>query len=900
MEQRRLRAVMVSMSHWDRAWYVPFQEFRWALVELLDQVLHLLDHRPGFQAFMLDGQTIPIEDYLEFRPERREDVRRQVAAGRLLVGPWYVLPDEYLASPEALVRNLLIGTRLARQLGGEPMLHGYNPDSFGHVGQLPQILRGFGIETALFWRGFGAEGERIPNEFWWEAPDGSRVLASFLRFGYGNASQLGYPARWGDVSYLRFDPELAVRQAVEVLEGLAPHAPAGVVLLLNGTDHTRPQAEIPDVVRRLRELGYDVRHGGLHEYFDAVRAAAPELPVLRGEFNRGRFSPILQGVYSSRMPIKQRNWEVQRLLERAAEPAATMAWLAGAEYPAAALEVAWKWLIRNHPHDDICGCSVDQVHREDLYRFDQAEQIARIVERESLRAVLERIALTRSSPAVAVWNPSLYPRSEVAVLSVPFADRAKVGALVAVGPDGSRHSVQVLAVREGYLAEPRRTARRTLVGLAVEVEVPACGYAVYHLEPLEPPSPPAHDDQAVRVTGEREMQNGHLRVSIERDGRIFLEDRGSGHRYGPLHLLEDTEDAGDEYDYSPAPHSTTLWSAGSPVAVRWLEEGPLRATAELRWEWRLPASLAPDRQGRSQEWVGCPVTTRVSLRRGQRRLEFVTELENRAEDHRLRVHFETGIPADRVLVDGHFDVLRRPARPDPQPEWHQPPVPTGLARRFVAVERGGGLAVMTRGLPEYEAVPAPAGLSLAITLLRAVGWLSRDDLLTRRSGAGPSIPTPEAQLAGRHRFEYAVQVFGDLEELLVAAEEYHNPLVAWRADTRAGLLAEELQPGYPQHGALNEQVRDMPARRSWLQVDPAAIGVSALKRSEDGSAVVLRLWNPFDGSRQAVVTPGFAVREAWKARLDETPVEPVRVDAGRIKLQIGSREVVTLRLVPGS
>lgn len=893
------KVVIVSTSHWDRAWYVPFQEFRWALVDLLDQVLALLGRGHGYEAFMLDGQVIPLEDYLELRPERADDVRRLIEAGRLHVGPWYVLPDEYLVSPEALVRNLLMGTRIAQRLGGRFMAHGYAPDAFGHISQLPQILKGFGLETSLFWRGFGDEGERIPNEFWWEAPDGSRVLASFLRLGYGNASQLGYPIRWGEVRHLRFDMELATRQAIDTIETLTRHASSPVVLLLNGTDHTRAQPEIPAIVQRLRELGYDARHASLSDYFASVDRDRRDLPVVRGEFNRGRYSPILQGVYSSRMPLKQRNWEIQQMLERGAEPAATVAWLAGAEYPAGALETAWKWLVRNHPHDDICGCGVDQVHREAFYRFDQAEQMARIVMRESLRSVVERVAIRHEGPAIAVWNPSLHARRETAVVCVEFGPGRDVGNLVAVGPDGARHAVQVLGVRDVYFAEPRRTAPRRCVDLAVDLDVPACGYAVYQLEQPEPGDRPTRDLEAVRITGDRQMENAQVRVLIERDGQVVIEDKASGERYGPLHLFEDTEDAGDEYDYSPAPHSTTLWSTGASTSLRWLEQGPLRATAEVRWEWRLPAGLAPDRQGRADEWVPCPITTRISLRRAQRRVEFVTQLDNVARDHRLRVHFSTGIPASDVLVDGHFDLLRRPARPTPQPQWLQPPVPTALARRFVAVARSnGGLAVMTKGLPEYEALPGRAGLTLAITLLRCVGWLSRDDLSTRPTGAGPGIPAPEAQVLGPHRFEYAVQPFSNTEELLQAAEEYHDPLLAVRAGTRVGLLPEELPTLDTGRDLLTEQTRELPPHMSWLRVDPASTCVSALKRSEDGQAVVVRLYNPLDRSREVVLTPGFPVGEVWRARLDETPVDRIEPSAGKIRVEMRTGEVVTLRLKP--
>lgn len=893
-----LKVIIVSTSHWDRAWYVPFQEFRWALVDLLDQVLDLLDRDPRYRAFMLDGQSVTLEDYLEVRPEREVDIRRHVEEGRLQVGPWYVLPDEYLVSPEALVRNLLIGTRLADRMGGA-MRHGYNPDSFGHISQLPQILQGFGIETALFWRGFGDEGEEIPNEFWWQAPDGSRVLASFLRFGYGNAAQLGYPVRWGEVRPLRFDLELALKQATQAIEALRSRASSGVVLLLNGTDHTRAQPELPEVIDRLREKGYDVHHGTITDYVSAVLERRPELPTLTGEFNRGRYSPILQGVYSTRMPLKQRNWAIQQTLERSAEPAAAFAWLHGAAYPAGALDVAWQWLLKNHPHDDICGSSVDQVHREMGFRFGQAEQIAHIVWRESLRSIAERVALGQPGPALMLWNPSLHARAEVAVVSVPFAPGTAPKSFVLVDAEGRRYPVQVLGTREAYWAEPRRARPRAYVDVAFRASVPAGGYATYHLEQAAEPSLVEPAREGVRVSGDRQMENEKLRVTVEENGCLMVEDKATGKRYGPLHFFEDTEDSGDEYDYSPAPRSTTIWSIGTAASWRWVEVGPLRATLELRWELRLPAALAPDRRSRSGEWVSCPVTTRVSLLSEERRLEFVTEVDNRAKDHRLRVWFDTGISTEEVLVDGHFDLLRRPVRVMPRPDWHQPPVPTGLARRFVAVhQQGSGFAVLTRGLPEYEAIPGKAGVSLAVTLLRCVGWLSREDLLTRPGHAGPAIEVPEAQLLGSHRFEYAVQLFDEPSELFTAAEVYHNPLVAVRADTRVGLLPEELRE-FADAGALAQApARDLPARWSWIQVEPPGIGVSAIKRSEDGRDLVIQLFNLFDEERRVELRVGFPVKEAWRARLDETPVARLDTGTDQLSLAIRAKEVVTLRLTP--
>ena len=244
MTGKKFIGTLVSHTHWDRAWYAPFEVFRVRLVRLIDRLIELLDREPAYRSFMLDGQVLPIEDYLAIRPERRGDLERLVRGGRLVIGPWYALADEYLVSPEALIRNLLIGTRTAEALGG-CMREGYVPDAFGHIAQLPQIFQGFGIGSAVFWRGVGDEGERLHNEFWWQAPDGTSVLAIHLPDGYHNASNLGYPMRWGDPSALTFDPELAVDRLAAAVATLGPVARTPYLLLMNGIDHAEPDPHTP-------------------------------------------------------------------------------------------------------------------------------------------------------------------------------------------------------------------------------------------------------------------------------------------------------------------------------------------------------------------------------------------------------------------------------------------------------------------------------------------------------------------------------------------------------------------------------------------------------------------------------------------------------------------------------
>ncbi|MBV9278855.1 MAG: hypothetical protein JOZ41_02125 [Chloroflexi bacterium] len=215
-----MRGTLVAHTHWDRAWYLPFQHFRIRLVRLIDRLLEILETDPDFRCFMLDGQMIVIEDYLEVRPERRGDIERLVRAGRLQVGPWYVLPDEFLVSPESLIRNLELGMRQADDFGGA-MRVGYEPDAFGHIAQLPQIFAGFGIDNVVFWRGLGDEARELGSEFWWRAPDGTRALAIFLPLNYGQFRFLGYPYP-GDEANMPFRLEWAMEGLARGIEELAP------------------------------------------------------------------------------------------------------------------------------------------------------------------------------------------------------------------------------------------------------------------------------------------------------------------------------------------------------------------------------------------------------------------------------------------------------------------------------------------------------------------------------------------------------------------------------------------------------------------------------------------------------------------------------------------------------
>ncbi len=415
--------VVVPHTHWDREWYRTHEEFRLRLVRLLDRLLPLLEGDPSFRHFSLDGQTVVVEDYLEVRPEARERLGKLVRDGRLVVGPWYVLPDEWLVSGEALIRNLRLGLREAAALGGSNPV-GYVPDQFGHVGQLPQILRGFGLEGAVLWRGVGKEVSE--TTFWWEAPDGSRLFTVYMPLGYGNAA------------LLPLEPEALAARLAREIEALGPFSRIPTLLLMNGSDHLEPQAGLPAVLETAAaRLGVSAEIGTVLGFLRRARAEArPGIPLHRGELRSGLRAPLLPGCASARMPQKQRDFRNERLLVRYLEPLSV--WLAalGGEADPGLLDFAWRIALQNHPHDSICGCSVDRVHAQMETRFDRVEEIAV----EELGRVTRQLAARVATPpatrtagdAFVVWNPNAGGIAQVEAeldLDVPGAEGRRAGPL---------------------------------------------------------------------------------------------------------------------------------------------------------------------------------------------------------------------------------------------------------------------------------------------------------------------------------------------------------------------------------------------------------------------------------------------------------------------------------------
>lgn len=473
---------LISHTHWDREWYQTFQQFRLKLVHLVDGLLEILDTDPLYLHFMLDGQTIVVDDYLQIRPERETDLRKYIQNGRILIGPWYILPDEFLVSPEATIRNLLEGERDARRFGSK-MQVGYIPDPFGHIGQMPQILHGFGIETACLWRGVGDQ----PNEFWWAAPDGTRVLMGFLQQGYSNAGGV-----------LNSGVDGFVRDVRRLRDQLVTHTSGTDILLMNGTDHQEatPATSAAVAYASGKLDGDTLVHSTLPDYFKQVQDKMDlgNFPVVSGELRSCKNAPLLPGVLSARMWIKQRNQACETLLEKWVEPFSTWVQVNAVDHippeglsdlqgvlrdPQGVLREAWRILMQCHPHDSICGCSIDQVHEEMRPRFDQVEQIGEEITAQSLQVLAGMVATQASgslepstiSSAVVVFNPSTATRSDL--VSTELKVLPENGEFELVDEKGEPVPFQKVGMGSGVLYNMRMD--RNAFRVAVEMISPGTG-----------------------------------------------------------------------------------------------------------------------------------------------------------------------------------------------------------------------------------------------------------------------------------------------------------------------------------------------------------------------------------------------------------------------------------------
>jgi len=895
---------VVPHTHWDREWYASFQTFRVRLVGLLDELLDLLERDETYERFLLDGQTVVIDDYLEVRPEAAPRLAALAREGRLQFGPWMVLMDEYMVSGETMVRDLQAGIARATELGAV-MEVGYLPDMFGHVAQMPQLLRLAGFEHAVVWRGVPASIDR--TAFWWEAQDGSRVRAEYLYGSYSNGRDLPKEATALVARTRGYEAELGAARLDD-----------GGMLLMNGTDHQLPQPWLGQVVADANAAQDEYRFTitSLPEYL-ADQPSPDDLPVWSSELRSGARANVLMGVASNRVDVHQACAAAERALERRAEPTSALL-LAADRYPERLLEIAWRALVLNSAHDSSCACSADEVVDAVAVRYQEARQIGDALTRDALHELATRVDAPPGS--TLVWNPTRVQRGGLVRLTVPgegpvhlvddegrpcptqllgivggdgfsatvvgtkvrwvlemirgpeFAG-ARIGQVTRreAAPDdweytfhairGGDEPIDLEALRDELLDLGERGAtlrfRQTLPPardvLVDAAPVPGFGWRTFTaVEGAGPAS-------TLRA-GERFLENEHLRAEVDvADGTLTL-TTADGVVVSGANRLVDGGDGGDTYNYSPPARDTSVDQPTS-LHIEATEHGPVRARLVVTASYDLPRHAVGDERScerRSDETDAVDVHTTLELRAGERFLRIHAELDNRCRDHRLRAHFPLPERVDGSDAECAYAVVHRGLTAEGGP--NEVGLPTFVSRRFVDCSDGDqGVALLHDGLLEYEVVADDRGTGgeLALTLLRATGYLSRSELTLRPNPAGPLDPLDGPQLQGRLVVDYAVLPHrGSWRDADVhaAADAFLVPLERVRAggaQCSAPASGQALRVDGAEVSAVRREEGRLVVRVHNASPEPSTVGIAVDGNVALGDVVNLRgrVLESFTGSR---------------------------------------------------
>lgn len=893
---------VISHTHWDREWYLTQEQFRLKLVDLIDHLLELLEREPEY-VFHLDAQTIVLEDYWDIKPENKELCKRFIQEGRLLVGPWYVQNDFLLTSGEATVRNLLLGRKQALEAGACDSI-GYTPDQFGLISQLPQILRGFGIDNCVFGRGYrdfyvDENGEvkenQLPAELIWKSPDGSEVFAVCMSFWYNNAQRFSA------------DTERAVRLVRWQDDHFQGIAATPYLLLMNGVDHLEAQDDLLPILSNVQkhlDPGEKIYQTTLKQYLESTRdyLKDKEMFVWNGEMVTGLDPQVLKDCSSSRVYIKTKNSYLQNLLANQLEPLYAMLEQSGMDgcYPSGHLDYQWKMLMRNHAHDSICCCSKDAVvdHVEDrLLAVEEAGKGLLVRGMDLLSSHIDRAWLNDQDYLITVFNPLEKMRSEIVEVDVDVLTTDQPSGLRIWDANGNevpftllKHSKVNRRMLSAVNLPGFREVERYRIRMMAE-DIPAFGYKTYQVQ--------TNADEMHEI-GKAEcsvMENRYLRVQIHETGKIDLLHKESGHCYSDVLAFEDRADIGHSYISVALPDDVPIRLSGKPE-ITTINTDEQRQIVKMVYAWELPVGMNEQGDQRSAETVDCPMSVQLTLDKDSSHLDVDVTIRNQAKDHRLLALIQTGLLSDETIALSPYDLVKH----------HKSDINTKICNEsrhnsgLVSICNGDlGMSVLNRGIYSYENLQREEG-TISLTLMRSTGRVWPQDATGYPEDDSWDAPGNQCLRTVKHAFSlYPHGGSQETAEALFASKAFQNPLLAHSCpvDTRKFLggrpalqdanIDENFYLPDPYPKAV------LPGQGSAWELEGDNIQVAAWKKSFDRTAYILRFFNGKDESQTVKLRlKDIRVSKIWKSDLQEVGREPVQLRDGTAEVNVRGKEIITL------
>lgn len=802
--KNRKKVMVYAHTHWDREWYRTFQEYRFRLVEVIDMIIdEMLSGE--LEYFTLDGQTIALNDYLDVKPEKKSNLKSLIKEGRLTIGPWYVLADEFLVNGESLIQNI----RLAQQYTPWAKHHSkvaYLPDTFGHTADMAKITTKFGMKNAVLWRGTNPK----QSEFIWYSDDGSYLKTFHLAEGYHQ-----------DILHAR---NLSIEEKAEKIQDfltkLEANSASDILLLPVGSDHMPPVRGLKTLLKELEEhlIDYKFIQGNLEQFFNENKSFS-EKAFTHGDLRDCSKNFILPGVYSSRIYLKQWNALLTNQLSRLIEPFGSyvsLSTLDTFEFPDTSY--LWKQLIENHPHDSICGCSIDAVHQENEQRFISVSQ--------ACDSYLNRLKFTLNNtlPADSIYclNTSSFPYSGP-VETILTEDLPKDLPFQRIGDFEDRHYYHFQDI---YELLPATIIKKQHKCLLWADNIPAMTMQQIRCAPII--------NQVSTESGH--LTNGLIDLKVKEDS-LTLVDHTTGKTYAGLNKLIDFGDTGDSYNFSPIPNDTIIKADIKKWEI--IEKGPIRGQYRLYYSINIPCSADLTTNTRSNNTIPHEVMCDVFIYANSKRIDFSLNWENKAKDHMVQVVFPTDQPITETLAENHFSVSQHTFDPDydiyqaiPAKKNTELPINTSPFQRFV---QANNIALLSEGLHEYEV----SKNDLRLTVLRATGFISHAQNLTRAAEAGPNLAVPDNQCLRKLTARYAFTPSTPIENLYKEAEHFMGCLI-------------------PLEG---KNYTDKKAQDSFTIISLAnkELVITSLRKKQDSNAIEIHVLNPTNETQATKITSSFEI-----------------------------------------
>ncbi len=924
---------VIAHTHWDREWRYPIWQTRMLLVDFMDELLDILDNDKKFAGFVTDGQCVLLEDYLQIRPQMRERISKHIKSGKLEIGPWYTLPDLFPIDGECLVRNLMEGHRFCDSLGGKLNI-AYTTFGWGQPAQFPQIFDGFDIDFVITGKNISAR--RAPDcEFWWQSPDGTRILTSRLgklkRMNFyvnvcipalhGKNFGDDFKLEWDEKGlvfhsadsenfykdYFRFEnaEDLYDQNLEQNLEKAWQDVQDTLLkdhrVLMSGADYAPPQRSLTKIIDMANQTLEDkkLKMATLTEYAEILKEKIDrtQLVVIEGELRDGPPSGASANALMTRSYIKRLNKKVQSELFHRAEPLSVISEIMGGEYKGTFLGQALKYMLLAHPHDSINGVTQDKTAGDTCHRLEQALEISRVISDDACRKLIEKIDTSDFEPGdigLLLVNPCAYERDEIVKVCIDTPRDHNVWDFEIVDIDGAALPVQPVSIRENNCPVHDVNLRsysfphdRHFVYLQTG-QVPAGGYKMLQIKPANrfrryiqrwPRERESAGDEI--ATDNRTLENEFLRATVFENGAVEILHKPTDTLLGPCCYLEDTGDVGDYWVHYP-PYENQIFTSEGLNARIWLEQnGPLSATIASEILMKIPAyANRPDmgvrgHSKRSTQLTDVTVTTRYTLTKNSPCLDVKLQVKNTAKDHRMRLLLDTGIRAEYAHAAGHFTTDQRPVAPprNEQGKFH-PEMQTLPMQSFVDLsDSKSGLAVISNCFSEYQALNNP-NRTLALTLFRSV-----QNILCSAPRAQAFLPHENGgQSLGLQEYHFAIYPHEhNWQDAHVAklADQFTVPLSLIQTSRRKGSLPREI---------------------SFYKIETENIRLSSFKKTRDRDTHILRFYNPTDKAKDVAIRFETKLQHAWITNLNEKRLEQINPSENHVIVKTDPYKIITLEL----